>query len=285
MLEETVNGQMMSAKSHSFKVGRIDCTVLLDGESLPGRDGTMRRFPDADEADIRQAYAEAGLSLDEADSSFNVFAARIGEETVLVDTGEGGKPHGGHLLESMHLAGIEPDAITQVVITHVHGDHVLGLLSDDREPAFPNATYVISKEERAFWQVRIDDWAGDQRPIIDMMEAKGLRLIEMDEPILPGLTAVPIPGHTPGQIGLLIESDGEKFIHLADLLHSPMQFAHPEWSPRFDADTSLSVPTRRDALGRAADEDMLALFYHLTFPGLGWVRRAGEAFAWEPLET
>jgi glyoxylase-like metal-dependent hydrolase (beta-lactamase superfamily II) len=257
--------------------------VLLDGVSLLGRDGILNLYPDAGEADYRRAYADIGLSLDEADNFFNVFAARIGEETVLVDTGEGGRPKGGLLPESMRLAGIEPGEITLVVITHVHGDHILGLLTDDGNPAFPNATYVISKEEMAFWQARIGDWAGDQRPIVTMMEEKGLRLIDMDEAILPALTAVPLPGHTPGQIGLLIESGDEKLIHLADLLHSPMQFAHPEWSPTFDADTSISVPTRRAALGRAAKEDMLALFYHLTFPGLGRVRRAGEAFAWAAL--
>lgn len=275
----------MSAKSHAFKVGNIDCTVLLDGASVIGKEGILKRYPDATEADYRRAYADVGLSLDEADSSFNILVAKIGEETILVDTGMGFKPMGGYLPESMGLAGIEPDVVTLVVITHTHGDHVLGLLSLGLKPAFPNATYVISKEEMAFWRGRIDDDAGNQRPIVTMMEEKGLRLIDMDEQIIPGLTAVPIPGHTPGQIGLLIESENEKLIHLADLLHSPMQFAHPEWSPGFDADTGISVPTRRVALGRAADEDMLALFYHLTFPGLGRVKRAGQAFTWEPVEA
>ncbi len=275
----------MSGKSHSFQVGEIACTALLDGASLLGRDGVVKRFPDADEAAYRRAFAEIGLSLDEADSSFNVLAARIGGETVLVDTGQGGRPNGGLLPESLRLAGIAPDEVTLVVITHTHGDHVLGLLTDDGEPAFPNASYVISKEEMAFWEARIDDWAGDQRPIVEMMEAKGLRLIEMDEAITPWLTAVPLPGHTPGQIGLVLESGGERLLHLADLLHTRMQFAHPEWSPTFDADTSISVPTRRAGLAGAADGGMLTLFYHLTFPGLGRVRRVGEAFGWEPLET
>jgi glyoxylase-like metal-dependent hydrolase (beta-lactamase superfamily II) len=271
----------LSGKSYSFQVGEIACTVLLDGASLLGREGIVKRFPDADEAAYRRAYADIGLSLDEADSSFNVLAARIGGETVLVDAGQGGRPHGGLLPESLRLAGIAPEVITLVVITHVHGDHVLGLLTDDGKPAFPNARYVISKAEMAFWEARIADWAGDQRPIVEMMEAKGLRLIEMDETITPWLSAVPLPGHTPGQIGLALESGGERLLHLADLLHARMQFAHPEWSPTFDADTGVSVPTRRAGLARAADGGMLTLLYHLTFPGLGRVRRAGEAFAWE----
>lgn len=275
----------MSATWYAFKVGRIECAVLLDGVTVLGKDRIVRRFPDATEAEYRQAYADLGLSLDEADSSFNILLAHIGGETVLVDTGEGGRPHGGYLLESLRLAGVAPDAVTLVVITHAHGDHVLGLLADDGEPTFPRATYVISELELRFWQGRIADGAADQGPIVGMIKAQGLRVIEMDEQILPGLTAVPIPGHTPGQIGLLFESEQERLLHLADLLHSPMQFAHPEWSATFDADTSISVPTRCEALRRAADEHLLTLFYHLTFPGLGRVRHAGQGFIWEPLAS
>jgi glyoxylase-like metal-dependent hydrolase (beta-lactamase superfamily II) len=243
----------------------------------------MRRFPNGSEADYRQAYADIGLSLDDADSSLNVLLAKIGAETVLVDSGEGSGQNRGYLLESMRLAGIAPDAVTLVVITHAHGDHILGLLSSENKPTFPNATYVVSKPEMASWQARIDDRFEDQRPIATMMREQGLRLIEMDEQIIPGVTAVPIPGHTPGQIGVLIESESEKLIALADMLHSPMQFAHPEWSPMFDADPSRSAPVRRDTLSCAAAENMLALFYHLTFPGLGRVKQSERAFTWEPL--
>jgi glyoxylase-like metal-dependent hydrolase (beta-lactamase superfamily II) len=100
---------------------------------------------------------------------------------------------------------------------------------------------------------------------------------------MSGLTAVPIPGHTPGQIALLFESQSEKLLHMADLLHNPMQFAHPEWSPTFDVDIRCSVPTRRKVLDQAASENLLTLFYHLTFPGLGWVRQAETGFRWQPL--
>ena len=275
----------MSAKSHSFKVGQIDCAVLLDGATELGREGMMRRFPEGSEADYRQAYADIGLSLDEADNSVNILMAKLGAETILVDAGEGGRPKGGHLLASMKLAGVEPEDVTLVVITHTHGDHVLGLLSNDDQPVFPNARYVISKEEMAFWRSRIDDGAADHRPIVKMMEDRGLRLINMDEQIIPGLTAIPIPGHTPGQIALLFESESEKLIHMADLLHSPMQFAHPEWSPRFDANTRISVPIRDEALSSAAAENLLLMFYHLTFPGLGRVKQAEKGFIWEPVQT
>jgi len=93
----------MSAQSYTFRVGSVDCTVLLDGASVLGKDRIVRRYPDATEAEYRQAYADMGLSLDEADSSFNILVAKIGEETVLVDTGEGGRPKGGYLPASMRL--------------------------------------------------------------------------------------------------------------------------------------------------------------------------------------
>jgi glyoxylase-like metal-dependent hydrolase (beta-lactamase superfamily II) len=258
--------------------------VLSDGVSVLGRERFLRAFPDTTETDYRQAYADIRLAFDAAHISFNVFVAKIGNELVLVDTGEGDRPTGGFLLESMRLAGIAPETITRVVITHSHGDHVLGILADAMQPVFPNATYVISKAEMAFWQAHIEDAAPEQRPIVAMMETQGLRLIDMDEEIIPGMTAIPLAGHTPGQIGLLFESENEKLIHLADLLHVPIQFVHPEWWAKFDTNTSLSVPTRRDTLQWAAAENLLTLFYHLTFPGLGHVKQGETGFIWKPLE-
>lgn len=274
----------MALDHHSFKVGAGEFTVLLDGVDSLSRERFLKRYPDATEPAYRRAFADIGLSFDEAISSLNVLCAEIGGEMILVDAGEAGKSRGGELLTSMGHAGISPDNITLIVLTHSHGDHVQGLLTEHGQPAFPNARYVISAEEMAFWQKRIESGkAADQRAIVTMMASRGLQLIEMDAQIVPGVAALPIPGHTPGQIALLFESEGEALIHMADLLHSPIQFAHPEWSAYFDADTDVSVPTRRAALGLAADEGALTAFYHLAFPGVGRIRRGERGFIWEPI--
>jgi glyoxylase-like metal-dependent hydrolase (beta-lactamase superfamily II) len=284
------DNQNTSVKSYSFRVGSVNCTVLLDGAWVLGAEGMVERYPNGTEDAYRQAYSDIGLSLDEADNSMNILVARIGDDVVLFDTGSGvgDKPDGGYLLDSLQQAGISPESITLVVLTHADGDHVLGLLSEDQQPVFPNATYVISREELAFWQGRIETSRQTQRPIVEMMQAKGLRLINMDEQILPGLTAVPMPGHKPGQIGLLLTSDDQGLLHLADVLHSPMQFAHPEWCPTFDVDPETAVQSRVRGLDMAARDKLLTLFYHLTFPGLGYIERAQGAeqrFVWKPVEV
>ncbi len=273
----------MDAAYYPFSVGGIACAVLLDGASLLGKEGILRRYPDATEAEFRQAFAEIGRSLDDADSAFNLLLIEHDGERILVDAGEGGKPKGGGVIESLRLAGLSPDGITQVILTHTHRDHVLGLLTHDDQPVFPNARYLLSRTEMAYWRGRVQQGIVDDSAILAMLDAQGVRLIEMDAPILPGLTTIPLPGHTPGQIGLRLEAQGETLLHLADALHQPFQFAHPEWSPTFDLDTSVSVPTRREALARAADDHAVTLCYHLTFPGLGRVKRAGTAFAWDKL--
>lgn len=274
----------MGEQSYPFTIGDIEGAVLLDGVTVIGAPGILKRFPDASEADYRRAYEKIGGSLDDAVSSLNVLMLRMDDETLLVDGGEGGDPRGGALPHALREIAVEPEEVTLVVLTHSHGDHVLGLLSPTGTPTFPNARYVMTTEERAFWRERIEGGLAAQRAILDMMEARGLREIGMEEVILRGLTAVPLPGHTPGHIGLQVESGGERLLHLADLIHSPMQFAHPEWSPTFDVDTQVSIPTRRTALARAADVEALSFLYHLPFPGLGRVEPRGQGFAWTALD-
>ena len=273
----------MQPRSHTFMVGSIECTVLLDGTSILGKQGMARRFPHVAEADIRNAYLSLGKNLDTADDYFNILLLKIGEEVVLVDSGEGGNPKGGQVVESMAHAGIAPEDVTLIVITHAHGDHILGLLSNDNKSVFPNAKYVITRPEMEYWRKNLDSAVSEQTDIVNMIESQGVRLIEMNEQILPGLTAVPLPGHTPGHIAVQVKSGTEKLQHMADLLISPIQFEHPEWSPVFDRDTGTSVPTRLETLQRAADEGLLCLFYHMPFPGLGFVKRTEDSFAWQPI--
>lgn len=275
----------MTAKFHSFQIGNIDCTVLLDGVSSISIERFLRRFPDASEQDYRKAFTKIGQSLEQATSVFNILLLKMDDEVILIDAGEAGRPYGGDLLASMALAEIDPQDITLGIITHSHGDHILGLVDDNNQAVFPNARYVMSQAEFDFWRENMAQGASQQLPILSMMRQNNLRLIDMDEEIIRGIKAIPLQGHTDGQIGLLIESHGEALVHLADLLHSPIQFAHPEWSVKFDADAELARQTRQKMLTYAAAESLLTLFYHLDFPSLGYVKRDNEkGFTWHPIK-
>ena len=275
----------MTAKFHSFQIGNIDCTVLLDGVSSISIERFLRRFPDASEQDYRKAFTKIGQSLEQATSAFNILLLKMDDEVILVDAGEAGRPYGGDLVASMKLAEIDPQDITLVIITHSHGDHILGLVDNHNHAVFPNAHYVMSQAEFDFWRENIVQGASQQLPILSMMRQNNLRLIDMDEEIIRGIKAIPLQGHTDGQIGLLIESQGEALLHLADLLHSPIQFAHLEWSVKFDADAELARQTRQKMLTYAAAESLLTLFYHLDFPSLGYVKRDNErGFTWHPIK-
>ena len=170
-----------------------------------------------------------------------------------------------------------------LILTHSHGDHVLGLLNADGQPNFPNATYVMSRAEYEFWQARIDSGQATHRPIMNMMQQQSLRIIDMNENILDAVTAFPLVGHTPGQIGLHIKSAGQSLYHFADLVHSPIQLPHPEWCAKFDDDITQSYQTRLIALTKAANHAHLCLFYHLDFPGLGNVQAGEIGFEWHPV--
>lgn len=265
---------------YPFRLGNLECVVLLDGMSILGVEGMLKRYAAATEAEYRQAFEQMGLRLEEAQSSLNILVVKMGGQTLLVDAGQGGKGRGGDLPAHLQQAGFAPEDITLVIVTHTHIDHIQGLVREDNSPVFPRATYIMAALED---QARRATGTPDQIAILEMMAHQGLRLIEMDEVIMPGLHALPIPGHTPGQIALLFESAGDRLLHMADLLHSPMQLRHPEWSPTFDADPELAARSRRAMLARAADENLRVIFYHLPFPGLGYIRRAAAGFGWEAL--
>ncbi|NJL58002.1 hypothetical protein HC928_24930 [bacterium] len=107
-------------------------------------------------------------------------------------------------------------------------------------------------------------------------------LIDTEREIIPGVSAVALPGHTPGQMGLLIESDGEKLLHIADAAHAIPQMSRPEWSPRFDSDKAQAAQTRTAVFARIIRQNLRVQAYHFPFPGQGTIREADSARTWWP---
>lgn len=269
---------------YRFAIGDIRAMVIADG-SNPMTDDLFNQFvPDASPAvlDAFHSVPEAERQL-----ALNILYLETGGKRLLVDTGMGAasQPAMGHLLDRLRAAGITPDQIEALVISHFHQDHVSGVLDAQGQSIFPNAQVYVPRAEAAYWLETPDlpaEYVEMTRAFLTPLEGRLHRVGDGDEIVL-GVRVVEMHGHTAGHVGLLIESNGERLLHVVDALHMPLQFRYPNVGPAFDHDSAGSAETRRKVLARAADEGLRFMAYHLPFPGVGRVARDGDVFAWTPV--
>lgn len=273
---------------YTLNIGAIRCIAVAEGTSTIAVDALPQRYPNATEDELQAAVASLGVDGDTIDSYYNVLLIDTGETKILVDAGMGERPERptfGQTVPHLREAGIPPEDIDIVFITHFHGDHYMGLLTDG-EPTFPNARYVTRDAELAYWtsdETR-EKLADRVQGIMTVIDALAFETVAAGDEIVQGVKVMAIPGHTMGQSALLIEDGDDALLHLVDLLHNTTQFTHPHWHFVWDTDPELGVQTRRAQLGNAANRGMLTMFYHLPFPGIGKVQRNGDVFAWQPID-
>ena len=211
----------------------------------------------------------------------SIFAVTRSEDTVVIDAG--GTPELdadlGLSRANLIAAGIDPDRVSSVLMTHLHTDHHGGLTLPDGSAAFPNAELVLHADDHRHR-------FGGMEPPPDYLQraiapyANRLRLVEAGT-VLPGIEAVALPGHTPGHTGYLIGSGDERLLIWGDVVHLPaIQFAHPEVSLRYDIDGDLARVSRQDTFARAANERLLVAGMHMDFPCFGHVVKDGDAYRW-----
>lgn len=269
-----------AGRHHEHHAGDIRIVALCDGHAAVA----LERFVGIDAEAAAGLARAAGIDIDDVASSVICFAVEAGDRLHLIDAGTGDKrgPVMGHLPAAMKAAGLAPEAVDTLLMTHLHVDHAAGLYDGDR-PAFPNATLRVSEAELAFWRddAALDDRQRTQLPYVTAaLAAYGGRTepFAAGDAVAPGVTAVPLPGHTPGMTGFLIDGPAPLLIW-GDVVHVPaFQVPRPEWSFVFDADPDTARETRLATLDRAATDGLLVAGAHLPFPGFMRVTRSGAGF-------
>jgi len=262
-----------TAGFNRFRLGGFEVTTLMAGtRTIDNPSGIFGL--NADPAAFAAASAAAFLPTDKAQFFFTPTLVNTGTGLVLFDTGLAGTP----MTAALAAAGISPDQIDVVVLTHMHGDHIGGLMTDG-VATFANARYVTGAIENNHWAAAADEgYDGLVRPLADRMT-----FLDDGSAVVPGITAMAAFGHTPGHMAFMVDSDSAGLVITGDTAnHYVWSLAHPDWDVVFDADKPAAAATRRTLFGMIAADRLPFIGYHMPFPSLGYVETADSGFRYVP---
>jgi glyoxylase-like metal-dependent hydrolase (beta-lactamase superfamily II) len=289
---EAASNKDLVPSRYALKIGEIDVLVISDGVlPLPFATMSTNVGPDA-----RTAWLDNMLLPESFDWAVNVMVVRSGDQTILVDSGLGGEfegfPRAGQLVKRLQDAGIDLASLTDIVFTHLHMDHVGGLLGKGvKEKLRPDVRIHVAASEVAFWQSPDFSRTVMPPPIPDVLRATakqflanyGSKLVQFDEEqqVAPGVVARRTGGHTPGHCVVRVSSGSEALTFAGDALF-PVAFDHPEWQNGFEHDPEEAVNVRLGLFRDLAATGELLVATHLSFPSVGRVAVDGDAYRWVP---
>jgi glyoxylase-like metal-dependent hydrolase (beta-lactamase superfamily II) len=269
-----------------FQVGNNECVSLYDGTADYQLDSMVVNAP---RSDVESALHAHGLPTQIITTPFTSLYVNTGKHRVLVDTGAGALlPTTGKLLQSLRNAEIKPESIDSIFLTHAHADHVGGVTDDKGNLIFTRATYFICKAESDFWfsedaPVRAGEWMtnltrGKLTPIKDKIVQ-----LERDGEILPGVSVIFAPGHTPGHMIVSFSSQDEQILYTGDTVLHPLHLEHPDWLPVFDLFPEAAAASKQRVFDLAASSQCWAIAQQFPpFPSLGHVVKKDIGWEWQP---
>jgi glyoxylase-like metal-dependent hydrolase (beta-lactamase superfamily II) len=279
---------------YRYAVGDFEVTALYDGYLDLNPSGLRGMSAKNIQALVNREFA---LSDKGVRTAVNAYLVNTGDHLVLVDAGTAKcfGPGLGNIVGNIRAAGYAPEEIDTILLTHMHGDHFCGLETEDGKLAFPKATVWAAEEEAGYWlsekvaaaQPENQRQAFKQaRDTLGLYQAVGaFRTFKPGDAILPGVRALAAHGHTPGHTAYLFESKSHALLAWGDIVHfQAVQFLHPEvWIPS-DVDHKQAIATRKALLEMLARNGFAVAGSHLSFPGIGHIRKDGKGYAWVPVE-
>jgi glyoxylase-like metal-dependent hydrolase (beta-lactamase superfamily II) len=291
----------MSAETFPFQVGAFDCIVVKDGSyayPYPAQNIFINFFVNATIEHLEQVLRKHDLDPEQWEEYVSPYVSLVintRQNLVLVDTGAGGiAPTTGKLIQTLQSRGITPEDFDTVILTHGHPDHIGGNIDKAGNPAFPNARYILWKDEWEFWtsepnldELKISDHGKELLvevaqdnllPLRDQIE-----LISQDTEIVTGIRVILAPGHTPGHMVVEVLSGSDQLLYISDTVLHPIHLQKPDWYSAVAINPRQVVETRSQILDMASKEKMLTLASHFTFPSLGYVLQKEEGWDWQPI--
>lgn len=272
-----------------FKLGSFKFTVVKDGAStIEKPNGTFGT--DQTPETVDKLLSDNFLPTDKFVNTYSPTIIDTGSDVILVDTGFGSATRAkgtGLLQDGLKAAGYTPDQITVVALTHMHGDHIGGLV-ENGAPAFKNARYVAGQTEYDFWFDKAREGtpaeSGHKMVLSNVVPlAAKTTFVKEGDNVAPGITAMLASGHTPGHMVFHVESDGKQLVMTGDTAnHYILSLQRPDWEVRFDMDKAQAAASRRKVFDMIAADRMAFLGYHMPFPAVGFVKKQETGYRFVP---